>query len=95
MHAQTVCNRPLLGWEGPGDEAKFEYPSFFEWVVRTLLGYNVTRPCASPRNSTSFTRLFLLIRGWDLGTKLGRSCFVSCMLGFRKIKALLRRSVKL
>ena len=37
---------------------------FFERVVRkmfwTLLGYNVTNLCASPRNSTWFTRLFLL-----------------------------------
>ena len=23
-HAQTVCTRPLLGGEGPGDEAKME-----------------------------------------------------------------------
>ena len=60
-----------------------------------LLGYNVAKLCASPRDSTWFTTPFLLIRGWDLGTKLGRSCFVSCMLGFSKIKVLLRRSVKL
>ena len=26
--------------------------------------------CASPRNSTWFTRLFLLVRGWGLGTRL-------------------------
>ena len=33
------------GGEGPGDEATFEYPPFFERVVRTLLGYNVAKPC--------------------------------------------------
>ena len=47
---------------------------FFEQVVRkmfwTLLGYNVANVCASPRNSTSFTRPFLLVRGWGLGTRL-------------------------
>ena len=37
---------------------------------KLLLGYTVTRACASPRNSTWFTRLFLLMRGWDLGTSL-------------------------
>ena len=50
---------------------------FFERVVRkkilTLLalGYNVAKACASPRNSTWFTRPFLLVRGWwGLGTRL-------------------------
>ena len=47
---------------------------FFERVVRkmfwTLLGYNVAKAWASPRNSTWFTRLFLLVRGWGLGTRL-------------------------
>ena len=36
----------------------------------TLLGYNVAKACASPRNSTWLTRPFLLIRGWGLGTRL-------------------------
>ena len=30
----------------------------------------VTKVCASPRNSTWFTRPFLLVRGWGLGTRL-------------------------
>ena len=25
MHAQTACTRPLLGGEGPGDEASMPY----------------------------------------------------------------------
>ena len=48
--------------------------SFFERVVRkmfwTLLGYSVVKACTSPRNSTWFTRPFLLVRGWGLGTRL-------------------------
>ena len=48
--------------------------TFFERVVRkmfwTLLGYTVTEVRASPRNSTWFTRPFLLVRGWGLGTRL-------------------------
>ena len=48
--------------------------TFFEWVFCkkfwTLLGYNVTKVPASPRNSTWFTRPFLLMRGWGLGTRL-------------------------
>ena len=35
-----------------------------------LLGYTVSKLCASPRNSTFFTRLFLLVRGWSLETRL-------------------------
>ena len=35
-----------------------------------LLGYNVAKAPASPRNSTWFTTLFLLVRGWGLGTRL-------------------------
>ena len=35
-----------------------------------LLGYNVAKASTSPRNSTWFTRPFLLVRGWGLGTKL-------------------------
>ena len=45
--------------------------TLFEQVWRkTLLGNTVAKVCASPRNSTWFTRLFLLVRGWDLGTRL-------------------------
>ena len=44
--------------------------TFFERAGRkiflTLLGYNVAKGCASPRNSTWFTRPFLLVRGWGL-----------------------------
>ena len=39
----------------------------------SLLGYIVAKACASPRNSTWFTRPFLLVRGWGLGTTLTRS----------------------
>ena len=35
-----------------------------------LLGDTVAKVCASPRNSTWFIRLFLLVRGWGLGTRL-------------------------
>ena len=35
-----------------------------------MLGYNVAKECASPRNLTWFTRPFLLVRGWGLGTRL-------------------------
>ena len=46
---------------------------FFEQVCKrfwTLLGYNVAKACASPRDSTWFTRPFLLVRGWGLGMRL-------------------------
>ena len=47
---------------------------FFERVVCkmfwTLLGYTVAKLCISPRNSTWFTKPFLLVRGWGLGTRL-------------------------
>ena len=35
-----------------------------------LLGYTVTRACASPRKLTWFTRPIFLVRGWGLGTRL-------------------------
>ena len=35
-----------------------------------LLGYIVAKAYASPGNLTWFTRLFLLVRGWCLGTRL-------------------------
>ena len=35
-----------------------------------FLGYIVAKACASPRNSTWFTRPFLLVRGWGLRTRL-------------------------
>ena len=35
-----------------------------------LLGYTVAKAPASPRNLTWFTRPFLLVRGWGLGTRL-------------------------
>ena len=35
-----------------------------------MLGDTVTKVCASLRNLTWFTRLFLLARGWGLGTRL-------------------------
>ena len=39
-------------------------------IFWTLLGYTAAKAPASPRNSTWFTRLFLLVRGWGLGTRL-------------------------
>ena len=60
---------PLQHYSSP-----FEYPYFFERVFCKmfwmLLGYTVATAPANPRNSTWFTRLFLLVRGWDLGTRL-------------------------
>ena len=48
--------------------------TFFGWIVRkifsALLGYTVGKTCASQRNLTWFTRPFLLVRSWDLGTRL-------------------------
>ena len=45
--------------------------TFFERVFcKMLLGYTVAKECASPRNSTWFTRPILLVRGWGLGTRL-------------------------
>ena len=45
--------------------------TFFEQVGRkmfwSLLGYIVTKTCASPTNSTWFTRPFLLVRRWGSG----------------------------
>jgi len=35
-----------------------------------MLGYTVAKVCTSPRNSTWFTRQFLLVRGWGLKTRL-------------------------
>ena len=37
-----------------------------------LLGYTVAKVPASPRNSTWFTRPFLLVRGWGMGTILSK-----------------------
>ena len=42
-----------------------------ELIFRKLLGYTVAKAPASPRNLTWFTRQFLLVRGWGLGTRLG------------------------
>ena len=48
--------------------------TFFELVFCkifwTLLGYTVTKAPANPRNSTWFTRSFLLVIGRGLGTRL-------------------------
>ena len=37
-----------------------------------LLGYTVAKPPTSPRDSTWFTRPFLLVRGWGLETRLAK-----------------------
>ena len=39
-------------------------------MIWTLLNDTVTKVCASPRNSTWFTRPFLLMRGWGLQMRL-------------------------
>ena len=69
------CGKDLREWDqyiAPPYNSKIchlhsNIHSFFEQVVRktfwTLLGYNVTKACTRPRNSTWFTRSFLLIRG--------------------------------
>ena len=45
--------------------------TLFEWVGhKTLLGYIITKACASRRNLIQFTRLFLLVRGWGVGMRL-------------------------
>ena len=48
--------------------------TFFERVgckmFWSLLGYVVEKAGTSPRNLTRFTRPFLLVRGWGLGTRL-------------------------
>ena len=54
--------------------------TFFEQVgckmFWSLLGYIVAKACTSPRNLTWFTRPFLLVRGWGLGTRLGSHVIV-------------------
>ena len=37
MHAQTVCTRPLLGGEGPGDEAKSRLVDAFTAYTNNVL----------------------------------------------------------
>ena len=44
--------------------------SFLTRFGRMLLRYTVVKLCASPRNSTWFTRPFSLLRGWGLWTRL-------------------------
>ena len=61
--------------------------TFFERAGRkiflTLLGYNVAKGCTSPRNSTWFTRPFLLVRGWGLGTRLrGKESLANIVLPY-------------
>ena len=47
----------------------FFWPGFRKafWM---LLGYTVAKAPTNPRNSIWFTKLFLLVRGWGLGTRL-------------------------
>ena len=49
----------------------FKYPYFFEPVSSKIFWLHCHKTLASPRNSTWFTRPFLLVRGWGLGTRLG------------------------
>ena len=48
--------------------------TFFEQIGHKmfwlLLGYTIAKACTSTRNSTWFTRPFLLVRVWGLGTRL-------------------------
>ena len=45
-------------------DSEISNTTFIEWVFsKTLLGYTVSKAYATPRNSTWFTRLFLLMRG--------------------------------
>ena len=43
---------------------------YVPFLTSMLQGYIVTKVCASPKNWTWFTTLFLLVRGWGLGTRL-------------------------
>ena len=58
-----------------------KFPYLFEQVGHqmfwSLLGYIVAKVYASPRNSTWFTRPFLLVRGWGLGM---RPSWMTCAL---------------
>ena len=65
----------------------FEYPYFFEQVFHemfwTLLGYTAAKAHAIPRNLTWFTRQFLLVRVWGLGTRLIADFCVNSHFWFR------------
>ena len=47
---------------------------YWAWLAQNILsvflGYTVKRACPSPRNSTWFIRLFFLMKGCGLGTRL-------------------------
>ena len=47
---------------------KHPYLFWADLAYRSLLGYTVAKVCVSPGKSTCFTRLFLLMRGWGVGT---------------------------
>ena len=53
-------------------------------IFWTLLGYTVTKVPGSPRSSTWFTRPFLLVRGWGLGTSLVCLLYASWNWGYLK-----------
>jgi len=48
----------------------------FRKMFRNLLGYTIGKAHASLRDSTQFTRQFLLVRGWGIGTGLSPSPFL-------------------
>ena len=58
-----------------------EYPCFswrvFRKVFWMMLGYTVAKGPARPRNSTWFTRPFLLVRGCGLGSRLAQNLHFS------------------
>ena len=74
-------------WDyGPVSEVEFSltavisiwFSVFFDFFLTrflqmfwTLLGYTVAKAPTNPRNSIWFTKLFLLVRGWGLGTRVG------------------------
>ena len=47
------------------------------WHIFLTLQLTLLQKCASPRKSIWFTRPFLLMRGWDQGTRLAAS-FLGC-----------------
>ena len=78
VKTNEIVRSVIITWHFPYKSKKIlmctgvSVPFWGVWdkLVWMLLGYTVTRACASPRNSTWFTRPFFLVRGWGLGTRL-------------------------
>ena len=79
-----IARLVIITWHVPHNckicSSLFEHPYLFKRAGRriflTLLGYMSQKACAIPRNWTWFTRPFLLVRGWGLGTRLGEAVFL-------------------